>query len=157
MGNRCHPDGEPPFTMFSSPPVGPRSTLGLGSPSLEALRYAIPLVFPNLPSQVASSMTCDLLLRPICQFALCSSQYASPAALQARITEVRRLEAKLHNERIYLEALANRLHNARIPIARLPEEVLQTIFMLDHRSLEGMRDIPRRNACLMSVSYRWMV
>lgn len=102
-------------------------------------------------------MTCDPFLRPIRQFAHCSSQYASPAALQARITEVRRREAKLHNERIYLEALANRLHNERIPIARVPDEVLQTIFLLDHRSLEGVREIPRRNACLMSVSYRWMV
>jgi len=53
MGNRSDPDSEPPSTMSSSPPVGRRSTLGLGSPSLEALRYAVVLAFLNLPSPEA--------------------------------------------------------------------------------------------------------
>lgn len=96
-------------------------------------------------------------MRHVLPTCLCSRKYTSPAALQARIAEVERREAELRDERVNLEVLANRLHNAQTPIARLPEEVLQNIFLWDHYALQCLRNIPQRNACLMSISHRWMV
>lgn len=69
---------------------------------------------------------------------------------------MKRQEEELREERAYLQALANRQHNARIPIARLPEEVLQAILILDHSELVT-RDIPVRNIRLMAVSHAWLV
>lgn len=66
------------------------------------------------------------------------------------------MEVELEQERLQLQALANRRSNDALPIARLPDEVLDTILCFDH-SNTPLREIPARNTALMKVSHRWMM
>ncbi|KAF8308087.1 hypothetical protein DL93DRAFT_2087332 [Clavulina sp. PMI_390] len=86
-----------------------------------------------------------------------SQRYPTPDTVSARIAEIQRLEEGLRNERLSLQVLVNRQHNANLPISCLPKEVLQTILRFDRIALDGTRQYAARNAELMAVSHHWML